>query len=78
MIFLYIVECKNGAYYTGITSNLARRILEHNSGIRTYTQPSMRPVSLVYSEKFDSRIDAAKREKEVKGMESKKERSFDK
>ena len=72
MIFLYIVKCKNGTYYTGITSNLERRILEHNLGIRTYIKSNMRPVNLVYSRDFNSRIEAARREKEIKGWSRKK------
>ncbi len=54
-------------YYTGITANLAKRVEQHNSGILTMIQPSRRPVKLVYSRMFVNRIDAAKREKEIKG-----------
>lgn len=76
MTYLYIIKCKNGVYYTGITSNLERRISEHNLGIRTYTQPSMRPVELMYSEKFQDRIMAARREKEIKGWSRKKKENM--
>ena len=65
--FVYIVECKDGMYYTGITGNLVQRIKQHNTGIKTMIQPSRRPVKIVYSEKFLTREDAAKREKEIKG-----------
>jgi len=65
--FLYIVECTGGVYYTGITWNLRKRISEHNSGIKTPLQKSRLPVKLVYWEKFNTKIEAARREKEIKG-----------
>lgn len=71
-VFVYIVECRDGMYYTGITWNLNKRISEHNLGIKTMIQPSRRPVKLVYWKKFLTREDAAKREKEIKGWSRKK------
>lgn len=65
--FVYILECSDGMYYTGITWNLKKRLSEHNSGIKAAIQPSRRPVKIVYSEEFEARILAAKREKEIKG-----------
>ena len=72
MIFVYIVKCKDGRYYTGITYNIKKRIAEHNSGLTLSIQPSKRPVELVYSEKHMDRENAAKREKEIKGWSRKK------
>ena len=66
--FLYIVECADGSYYTGITTNLQRRLLEHNysdSSGSKYTR-SRRPVRLVYSEACDNRSDASKKEYAMK------------
>jgi putative endonuclease len=54
-------------YYTGITSNLSRRVEEHNNGIKTMLQPKRRPVTLVFYEYHEDRMGAAKREKEIKG-----------
>jgi len=59
-------------YYTGITWNLKKRIREHNTGIKTSIQKSRLPARLVYWEKFDTRILAAKREKEIKGWRREK------
>jgi putative endonuclease len=70
--FVYIVRCSNETFYTGITWNLQKRVTEHNQGLRTFIKPSMRPVRLVYWEKFDSRVKAAGREKEIKGFSRKK------
>jgi len=55
MTFVYIIKCRNGVYYTGITWNLEKRIKEHNLGIKTPIQKSRRPVRLVYWEKFENK-----------------------
>ena len=72
MHFVYIVRCANGAYYTGITWNLKKRIKEHNDGIKTPLRKSELPVQLVYWEKFNTIHGAAKREKEIKGWRREK------
>ncbi|RJQ37010.1 GIY-YIG nuclease family protein [Candidatus Microgenomates bacterium] len=72
MYFVYIVKCVDGVYYTGITWNLRKRIKEHNSGIKTPLQKNRLPVKLVYWEKFETRIEAARREKEIKGWRREK------
>ena len=53
VIYLYILECSDGSYYTGVTNNLDKRILEHNMGFKidAYTY-NKRPVSLVYHTYF--------------------------
>lgn len=67
--YVYIVECSDGSYYTGITNNLVRRILEHNYGNRAakYTR-SRRPVRLIYKESIQDRSKASKREYQIKKM----------
>ncbi len=66
---VYIIRCRDGSYYTGITTDLARRITEHNSpgGGAKYTRPR-RPVTLVHSESAPSRATAAHRENQIKKM----------
>lgn len=56
MYFLYIIACKDKTLYTGITTDLERRVLEHNSSKKgaKYTS-SRRPVELVYSKKYKTR-----------------------
>jgi putative endonuclease len=65
--FVYIVKCSDGSYYTGVTSNLERRLNEHNSGfIKGYTSERL-PVDLVYSNRFGNVDDAIRAEKQIKG-----------
>lgn len=66
--YVYIVRCQDQTYYTGITTDLARRLAEHNGGLGAkYTRPR-RPVVLVYSESAISRSTAAKREYQIKKL----------
>lgn len=69
---VYIVECADGTYYTGITTNTERRLLEHNYSFKSakYTR-SRRPVRLVYEEDSQDRSTASKREYEIKKMKRK-------
>ena len=66
---VYIVECSDGTYYTGITTNVRRRILEHNYGLKSakYTR-SRRPVRLIYEETVANRSRASKREYQIKKL----------
>lgn len=68
--WLYIIQSKNdGGYYIGITNNLKRRIKQHNAG-KTKSTKAKRPWKLVYSEKFESLKEAARREKEIKSWKN--------
>jgi len=74
--FTYIVLCADHTLYTGIATDLKRRIEEHNSSDKgaKYTK-ARRPVTLVYSEKHLDRSTASKREYAIKKM-SKKEKEI--
>ena len=69
MWYIYIVKCNDSSYYTGITTDVPRRIYEHNHGVKAakYTK-WRRPVELVYMEKSEGRSQASKREYEIKQM----------
>ncbi|PJC30658.1 endonuclease [Candidatus Roizmanbacteria bacterium CG_4_9_14_0_2_um_filter_36_12] len=66
--FVYILECKDQSLYTGITTNLKRRVIEHNTDNKKGAKSlrGKRPVKLVYYESFDTIIKAASREKAIK------------
>lgn len=67
--FVYVLLCADGTLYTGITTNIERRITEHNSTKKgaKYTRVRL-PVSLAYSEKAKSRSQAAMREAALKKL----------
>ena len=58
--------------YTGITWNLNKRIKEHNLGIGAIFTKNRGPIKLVYWEKFKTKKEAARREKEIKGWRREK------
>lgn len=68
--FVYLVRCADGTLYTGITTDLARRIAEHNGvgGLGARYTRSRRPVALVYAEPADNRAAAARREATIKRL----------
>jgi len=69
MYYLYILKCADKTLYTGITTDLKRRITEHNSkklGAK-YTF-SRRPVKMVYFKKFKNRSNASKEESRIKKL----------
>lgn len=67
--FVYILECNDTTLYTGITTDITRRIKEHNSSDKGAKYTSVRrPVKLVYSEKSSDRSSASKREYEIKKL----------
>lgn len=65
---LYILECKDGTLYTGITDDLTRRLAQHNSGKGAKYTRGRTPLKLVYSEKCESHSQALKREIAVKRL----------
>ena len=75
MYFVYIVKCTDNTFYTGIATELERRIEEHNGSDKgaKYTR-ARRPVSLVYSEEYPDRSSASKREYEIKKKMSRAEK----
>lgn len=66
---VYLLRCNDDTYYTGITSDVERRISEHNESSRgaRYTR-ARRPVVLVYRESCESRSAAARREWEIRKL----------
>lgn len=69
MYYVYIIHCADSTLYTGITTDLDRRIGEHNGDTKWAKYTKMRqPVSLVYQETQPDRSSASKREYEIKHM----------
>lgn len=75
--FIYIVECADGSFYTGYTTDIERRLEEHNAGVGAKYTRGRYPVKLKYQESFESRSRAQKREYQIKQLpRSKKEELF--
>ncbi|MBI3242012.1 MAG: GIY-YIG nuclease family protein [Chloroflexi bacterium] len=68
MPFCYILECADGTFYTGWTTDLERRVKTHNAGRGAKYTKLRRPVRLVYSENLPSRSAAQKRELAIKRL----------
>ena len=68
MPYVYILLCADGSYYTGVTTNLERRLQEHQEGAdpRAYTY-ARRPVKLVWAEEVPTYEDALRLERQIKG-----------
>ena len=68
MNYTYILECKDGTYYTGWTNNLDKRLKDHNDGKGAKYTKARLPVSLIYYEEFQTKEDAMRREYAIKHM----------
>ncbi|RJP27618.1 MAG: GIY-YIG nuclease family protein [Candidatus Omnitrophota bacterium] len=73
---VYILECKDGSLYTGITKDLEKRINQHNRGAGCRYTKYRFPVRMLYNESCFSRPDALKREAEIKSWERNKKLRF--
>lgn len=70
--FVYIVSCADNTLYTGVTTELERRIKEHNqSGVGAKYTRARQPVKLIYYEEMTGRSLALKREAEIKKLSRK-------
>ena len=65
---VYILECSDGSYYTGITRNLSRRISQHQAGSAAKYTKGRTPIKLIYRESCADRSKATKREMEIKAL----------
>lgn len=68
MYVVYILECNNGALYTGVTTNVERRFAEHQAGKGARFTRAHPPKKIVYTETCADRSSAQKREAEIKAL----------
>ena len=75
--WVYMLQCGDGSYYSGVTNNLEERVAMHKEGLdpRAYTYQH-RPVELVHSEEYGSINDAIRREKQLQGWSRKKKEAL--
>ena len=68
MWYLYILRCKDGSLYTGITTDVEKRLESHQSGKGAKYTRGRGPLALVYKEECVDHSEALKRELEVKAL----------
>jgi putative endonuclease len=66
--YCYILECADGTFYTGWTTDPPRREKQHNAGTGAKYTRMRRPVKMVYIEAQPDRVTAMKRERAIKKM----------
>ena len=77
VLYVYILKCSDGNYYTGITNDLERRLKEHEVGINPESFTfNRRPIELVYSEMFNEYNYAIEWEKRIKKWSRKKKEAL--
>ena len=65
---VYIVECRDGTYYTGYTTDVERRVEEHNAGTGARYTRGRTPVEVVYTETYETQSAAMSREYAIKQL----------
>jgi len=73
---VYILECEDKSLYTGCTNNLQKRFERHRAGTGGRYTSSHKPIKILFSEKCDSRSEALKRERQIKGWSREKKLKF--
>ena len=71
MYYVYILECCDGTYYTGYTNDLEKRIDNHNKKLGAKYTRGRVPVKCIYTETFEEKNTAMKREYEIKKLSRK-------
>ncbi|MCX5666819.1 MAG: GIY-YIG nuclease family protein [Candidatus Omnitrophica bacterium] len=66
MWYVYIIKCSDRSLYTGVTTDIERRMNEHNAGKGASYTRVRTPVNLVHNESHPNRSKALKREAEIK------------
>ncbi len=66
--YVYIIKCADNTYYTGWTTNIEKRIKDHNNGNGAKYTKSRRPVTLMYLETLETKSLALKREYAIKQL----------
>jgi putative endonuclease len=66
--WVYILKCDDGSFYTGYTTDVERRVREHDRGDGAKYTRGRTPVELVHRERFESKSAAMSREYEIKQL----------
>lgn len=74
--WVYILQCCDGTYYTGSTTNLRERIAQHKEGTYDGYTSKRRPVKLLWYEEFRDVNRAIDAERQIKGWSRKKKEAL--
>ncbi|MFV0560702.1 MAG: GIY-YIG nuclease family protein [Enterococcus sp.] len=76
--YFYVLLCRDGTYYGGYTTDLARRLNEHNTGVGAkYTRlAKRRPLQMIHAERFATRSEATKAEAAFKKLSRKQKDAY--
>jgi putative endonuclease len=76
--YFYVLLCKDNTFYGGYTTDLTRRLFQHNQGTGAkYTHPaSRRPLQMIHAESFSSRSEATKAEAAFKKLPRKQKERY--
>lgn len=74
--YVYILKCSNGTYYTGSTTDLSKRIAQHQAGEGANHTKKYLPVELIYYEEYPRIDEAFYREKQIQGWNRKKKEAL--
>lgn len=74
--YMYVVECCDGSYYTGYTTNIKKRVTVHNSGKGAKYTRARLPVKLIYAEGFSSKEEAMSAEALLKRKKRAQKESY--
>ena len=73
---IYLLECKDGSLYTGITNDLEKRLASHDAGLGAKYTRGRRPVTLLEFKTVESQSEALKLEYQIKQLPRFKKRAF--
>ncbi len=74
--YCYILECADGTFYTGWTTDPPRREKQHNAGTGARYTSTRRPVRMIYIEEQPDKVSALKRELAIKRMPREKKKKL--
>ena len=74
--YTYILECRDGTYYTGWTNNLEKRLKDHNEGKGAKYTKARLPVQLRYYETYETKEEAMRREYAIKQLRKKEKEAL--
>lgn len=72
--YVYVLSCGDGSYYTGYTTDVEERLKAHREGRGAKYTRGRGPLQLIYSEEFDDKREAMRREWEIKHRLTRKEK----